>query len=314
MKADPKKTTYGFLKPMLLAGIVLIALFFALFTTNVFAADISVAAEFENRTYNVGDTISVDVYVVGVRAGTSYEGYVLVEFSGMSVTGVKGGTGFDIKPGYQPGVLTVNYKTNSAFNSAVSGSRARVCTVTGTIPNVADTVVKVKATATENGVSSTSAQLAYKVKRAALPKVRVTPTPSPTPSPGPSETPGPTNTPTPTPSPTPTPEYVPTPTATLVILEAPQDTPAPTETRAPYTETIAPTATSSAALSEKFTSAPEAPKEEQEESPVPVGSVIFWAVVALVLGIWIGISIGAAIWKKNSIFVTDQEKKIIGKK
>ncbi len=104
---------------------------------------------------------------------------------------------------------------------------------------------------------------------------------------------------------TPVPTPVPTPEATMAVIatSTPDVTEAPAATEeAPETDTP------------KFTpSAGKNNRPDDSEKNENNGEIVFWTIVALVVGIWIGIAIGAMIWRKKSVFMTDKEKKIIGR-
>lgn len=112
-----------------------------------------------------------------------------------------------------------------------------------------------------------------------------------------SESAEPTSEPTPTPSPTPAP--------TMAVLETkpPKETAAPVET---------PEITPEASAQPGITPKP-GDKNDDSKKSENNGKVVFWSIVSLAVGIWIGIIIGAITWRKKSVFMSDKEKKIIGR-
>lgn len=129
---------------------------------------------------------------------------------------------------------------------------------------------------------------------------------------GPSGSPSPgTGTGTATPSASPT--AVPTePPATLTVIEtAPPSQSIPPSGSAPSGTT--PDRAEESFLPSAPSAGPDPGQTESEPNPVSVGAVVFWSIVSLVGGIWIGIAIGAFIWRKKSVFMTAEEKKIIGR-
>lgn len=107
----------------------------------------------------------------------------------------------------------------------------------------------------------------------------------------------------PTLEPTPTPSPTPAPTMAVLETEIPNQTEVPTETPA-----ITPEESAQPGITPK-------PGDKNDDSKKSEGNgkVVFWSIVSCAVGIWIGIIIGAVTWRKKSVFMTDKEKKIIGR-
>lgn len=102
-----------------------------------------------------------------------------------------------------------------------------------------------------------------------------------------------------------TPTPTPVPTIAVIVTASPiPETEAPTEI--PAAPTPVPTSAP--------TSAPTVDPALKEAKTLTNGKLFFWMLVALVAGIWIGIGIGAAKWRRKTIFMTQEERKIIGRK
>lgn len=104
------------------------------------------------------------------------------------------------------------------------------------------------------------------------------------------------------------PTLAPTPEPTAAIIE---NSPVATETVPENTEEVTAPETISPISTPAETKTPA--KENDDSQRIRNGEMIFWIFVALIVGIWIGVFIGAAVWRKKSVFMTDKEKKIIGR-
>lgn len=143
----------------------------------------------------------------------------------------------------------------------------------------------------------------FKLGTATIDVVIPTPTPTKAPTPTPTKIPPPTPTkaPTATPKPgenTPTPTVTPTSTNEVII---PDDSPTPSTS-----ETSTPENTASPTYTPEMTTTPtttEIPKII--DNSIDIWAYIFWAIVSVIVGVWIGIGIGYMIWgrrSKNSMF------------
>lgn len=103
----------------------------------------------------------------------------------------------------------------------------------------------------------------------------------------------------------PTPTPTPAPTMAELITAVPSPTAEPTETVKPEEKGTfdAP----------KITPSTSGNNDANYKAEVNAGALVFWVIVSLLIGIWIGIFIGAKLWRKKSVFMSDEEKKIIGR-
>ncbi|MBP5312715.1 MAG: hypothetical protein J6112_07790 [Clostridia bacterium] len=299
-------------------GLVLAALFFAalllaafagLFSGNSYADGARFLAEWPEGVYDVGEDINFEISISPLAAGKKVNGKITATIRGLDVIFLEPGPGFDIRTSRTPGVLVIEFSSDAGYFTTAAG-KAVIAMLRCSIGSEDETKIQLAGSYTENGTNVTIPTSLFTIERYVPPTPTPSPTPEPTPTPGPEDTPVPTETPSPSPTIAPTDTPSPTPTPTMAELETP--TPAtPTPVRTP-----APTAVVSDSTPEVII--PEKPGGDQSglsgTDPVPIGAVVFWAIVAIVAGIWIGIVIGAVIWRKRSIFVTDEEKKILGKK
>ncbi|MBO7657756.1 MAG: hypothetical protein J6T65_00370 [Clostridia bacterium] len=279
---------------------------------TVIAAGFSAIARWPSGLYNAGEQVEVEIAIEGLSGNGEITGGITVEVNGLSVSLVEPVNGFSIKTEYKNSVLSIEAESNS--NLVISGGSATVCIIHFTADENPVSKITVQAYVSEGNMSGMTSKTVYEIARVTPPPTDTPePTDTPSPTPGPDQTPDPNVTPTPTEvptdTPTPTPTATPTPTPTMAVIETESatQTPEPTE----YAEeTPEPTPTSDVIRPDDVPGG----SGNGGDSAIPVGAVVFWSLLSLVGGVWIGIALGAAIWRRKAIFVTDEEKKIIGKK
>lgn len=318
MKKTLKKKRNVNVQPALFAaGTVFLLL--AFITAGLFlpvsAQNYGVSAEWSgnSRQYDFGEEITVEFSLTGLEPGRACSGTITAEITGLDFLLFEKDPGFDISPGIRPGadgapnLLTVAFSTEGNFSITTAGKTA-VCMAKCAIGRSSpETVIKIRAEIISGDSKTDTPVSIFTINRKAVP----TEAPTKAPTQGPGETPeqgGATEIPTmvPTQGPTPTP----TPTVPLINTPSPEAT------------TESPTPTAAAAPEESDGPGQQGgdPGENDNngnkngDDAVKIGAVIFWAAVALVAGVWIGIATGASIRKKKPFFVTEEEKKIIGKK
>ena len=301
-------------------------IFSALFTPYVSKAEgATVSLNFKNREYAVNDMVSVEIFLKGLSPETQYNVKLNISHNGF--------TNLVIKSQVTDALDSLGETDSSIqFQNKVSPDAE------GTIACcVLEMFIKGDATKAEISVSAevtdasgaslnvggSSAELTVSEKTetpvVTEPPVTEAPTATPSSTVAPSATaPTATAKPTqsPTTAPTATPEATLAPTATAVVTATPEPTLTVIATPEGSNSPLPPINTD-----DSFTPPPVVPtnngsddlKNKGEVDPISVGAVIFWSIVSLVGGIWIGIFIGAAIWRKKSIFMTPSEKKIIGR-
>ena len=301
-------------------------IFSALFTPYVSKAEgATVSLNFKNREYAVNDMVSVEIFLKGLSPETQYNVKLNIShngFTNLELNNPEAGT-----------------NTTAEENVFIAGFNAELISDTNGTVNCGLLEMFIKGDATKAGITvsaevtdasgalltvgGSSAELTVSEKTetpvVTEPPVTEAPTATPSSTVAPSTTaPTATAKPTqsPTTAPTATPEATIAPTATAVVTATPEPTLTVIATPEGSNSPLPPINTD-----DSFTPPPVVPtnngsddlKNKGEVDPISVGAVIFWSIVSLVGGIWIGIFIGAAIWRKKSIFMTPSEKKIIGR-
>ncbi len=284
------------------------AVFAAIFSFDTFADGYTVMVEWPGGTFDKGETIDIEISIIGLATGKVVNGGITAEVTGLELSLIEAAPGFEIHPNYTPGVIVVEFSSNAGYISTQAG-KAVICMLRCRIGEDAETRLKVQGTVSVAGMTEMTPQSIFTVNRVPAPTEKPTSTPKPTPTPGPDETAAPTFTPTPSPTMAPTDPPTPTPTPTMVAGE----TPLPTSTETAQETSISDNTPFQTSDAIKPVDVPGG-TDRKTADPIPYGAVVFWAIVALVAGIWVGIGIGAIIWKRKSIFVSDAERKVIGKK
>lgn len=321
MKKDNAKKNNTLIVRIALFAVMLLFVITAVFSgmINVYAEDFKAAVELPTSVFDIGEEFAVEFSIYGLVSGKSSSGTITAEYKGLGFLQFEAAPGFEIRPNKQQGIITIEFSTTGGFVTGADG-KATICMANCYTNEEASTVITVHASLQQSGSEVfTTPDSVFSLKRKPVPTPTPTPRPTPTPTPDPDITIDPDSTPvvtdTPTPSPTPTmvPTDVPTPTPTPTLIA--DETPSQTDQsgiETPYytseNNTYAPGPTSA------NNPGPTAGNKANTDSSISIGAVVFWSLVTLVAGIWIGIGIGASIWKKQSIFVTDEEKKILGKK
>ena len=299
MNRSAKMTEKSLRKPDILRifarlGVFVAALLTAFaFCLPAHADDCSISVEWPGGVFDIGDEIVIEFSIYGLEKGRAVSGSINAEYKGLGFSIPEAAPGFNVKANLQPGSVTITFETDGKFTPSSDG-KAAIVMLKAYITEEPETSIKAYAVVSDGSMNTMTQQGIYTVKRKDVP--------TPTPVPGGNPTPSPTIVPTDAPTPTPTPTLVPANTedpggnVTPVPTEAPTPCgPDPTEGSMPE-----PTAYNGSGRA--------------ADDTVKLGKIVFWAFVALVGGVWIGIAVGAVIWRKKSIFVTDEEKKIIGKK
>lgn len=302
------------------AGVSLLLLPFSA-PHNVQAEGASFSASWENRPYMAGEQVKIRLSLSGLPADGQIAGSISLSLSGL-----------------ENAMLVSN---ESILETAASTTVFRISVSEGAYANVGasgvweigEITVTVSASAAESrfsaeAVLSDSAGNPIAVVPASYTVVRSAETPTPTATPA--QTPVPSDGATQTPPDGETPDassLSPSPSAeTPEITATPEPTVPPAtmteiETASPSEEPMGSGAVSSQTPegspgifhTQQPGQTPGAGPDDSEARTISVGAVIFWSIVSLVGGIWIGIAIGAFIWKKKSVFMTAAEKKIIGR-
>ena len=257
------------------------------------ADGLSVSVKFDKTEYAIGDTVTFDIIISGVDAGADVSGEITV--------------------GIDDGLSALS----AASPIAVSGKASDDgnLTYSSVTANVAGEGAKIKISANlsinsgeQQTVSSGDVSVVVKTVAAASPTPAATPTPVTTATPVATGTPSSDADVTPEttedPSETPTEETTVEPTATMTVILTPEPTAESGGISVPETDIPAVTPSSDP----NATASP-----EKESDPIPVGAVVFWSIVSLIAGVWIGIWIGSIIWRKKAVFMTSSERKIIGR-
>lgn len=270
------------IKKYLLTLLILI-IAFGSFSSLMSNAAFASLARWSEGVYGLGENIEIEIVISGFAGKKDITGTITAELTGLDVISVENTSGFEINSMYMNGKLTLEILNGKSIVVGDNGQSVICllkCTTKGTTSKLA-----VSSVLTGDGVTNTQGKQNFTIKRS---QVKVTPDPRGTVVPS-------TATP------------VPTPTPTMVIWDTPDvtETPAPTETP---TETPEDTSTPGVIVPDDNND-----KVVKEDGPASIGSIVFWSAVSLVVGVWIGIAIGASIWKRKSVFMTEDEKKVIGK-
>ncbi len=281
------------IKGFLIKITVIAAALLALCLSNVYAEDRTIAVEWPDGVFDTGDEIVIEFAIYGLEKGHAYSGSINAEYKGLGFSIPEAAPGFNVKANLQPGSVTVTFETDGKFTPSSDG-KAAILMIRAFITEAPETTLKAYAVISDGNMNEMTKTGIYTVKRKALP----------------TQTPAANETPTPVTIPTEEPTLTPTPT--LVVVNTPS----------PGAETETPEATGAPATEIPYNTAETVPSQKpggssggSGDDTVKLGKIVFWTIVALVAGIWIGIAVGAVLWrKKRAIFVTDEEKKIIGKK
>lgn len=301
---------------ILLSAIIFVLAYIFIPMLPVSADECTIVAEWDDRSYAAGETVKISVLVQGFMPASRVSGKLEVKLSGFENVNFISGSGFDLDTTYsaiaQPSTLSISVPDGSYVETDASG-----------FWNVGDITASVSGDVSGFSVSGrlqyddlkeiSVKNADYTVLRSSATAVPPSATAAPaTDTPVPSDTPVLSHTPSPggstasgtaVPSDTPEPEA----TATMTVIKTPDISGSPV----PPSATAVPTATD-----DKWTAPTSGGSpipSEKEFNTISVGAVIFWSIVAMVAGIWIGILIGAFIWRKKSVFMTSEEKKIIGR-
>ena len=294
------------------AAVLLFALFASAvcFPVRILRAEgAAVYASFDDKEYSKGDSVSIKIMLKDFPENSSLKGSVTVSLGGVKEIKCQG-----IPAEITPEITESKVVFSTGESSVtIAGGSLELFSVNAVINTDADASVSVSAAlknedGSEVSVSGYSGKI--KIKKAVIPAPETTvPTATASvtavPSALPSETPLVSEMPSETPVATETSVPTAPPTPTLTVIE----TPAADATDLPPINTdegfsVPPVSTPSS---------DNTPKNDETINPVSIGAVIFWSIVSLVAGIWIGILIGRSIWHKKSVFMTPSEKKIIGR-
>ena len=285
------------------------AAFFALFLSVAAAgpavsnaAGYSFAPEWQKREYDVGENVDVKIRITGVEGAGELSGSLDVDIQGLLVSLVEPLSGFKIVSNYKNGRLSI---TTEGTGSVIPAGSVDFVMLHLRVTEELDPSFSLSGFLSEGSTSGMIPHARYEIKHV-KPAATETPSQTPTAAPGGTQEVSQSDLPeTPTAAPTATPE--PTATPTMAAIETPGAATAP-----PTADTETPQVTEGRPDVIEPGSYPGG--SNRSADPISTGAVVFWAFVALVAGIWIGIGIGAGIWKKKAIFVTDDEKRIIGKR
>lgn len=266
------------------------------------AAGYSFVPDWQKREYNTGDNIDIKISIAGIAGAGELSGSLDVDLEGLLVSLVEPLSGFTIISEYDNGRISIS--TEGTGSVIPAGSVDFVMLHLRVTDDLAP-AFSLSGFLSEGSTSGMIPHTKYEIRHAAPPGTEVPTTVStaqPDGTAAESELPG-TGTPSGTPEPTPTP----TATPTMAVIGTPGGTPsAATENTEPPPET--------GGRPELIEPGEYSGGNGKNADPISTGAVVFWSFAALVAGIWTGIAIGAGIWKKKAIFVTDDEKRIIGKR
>ena len=321
--------------------VILVTVLAVVFLTSSFIAGVyparaegaSCSVSWSERPYMEGEQVKIRLALTGLPANAQIAGSVSLSLFGLE----------DASFVSNESMLETNYNTTSSpavFRISVSEGAYVTASADG-VWEIGEFSVKVSAGGSESrfsaeaslsdaaGTEITITTAAYSITRSAE-----TPTPAPTQTPTPGQSGTPSSGATPTPDTSASPSGSATPDISSMSPSPSESTPEPTQTPEPtdppatmtVIETAAPSGSgqpSDGSPSDKNT--PDAaegtllPSVSSQrpgtggDNTISVGAVVFWSIVALIAGIWIGIGIGAFIWRKKSVFMTPTEKKIIGR-
>ncbi|MBP1587848.1 MAG: hypothetical protein ILO53_05545 [Clostridia bacterium] len=287
-----------------IVALVLAAAIGAFAPVDAEAAGYSFVPDWQKREYDTGENVDIKISIAGLEGAGELSGSLDVDLQGLLVSLVEPLSGFRIVSDYDNGRISI---TTDGTGSVIPAGSVDFVMLHLRVTEDREPAFSLSGFLSEGSTSGMIPHAKYEIKHVPLP---ATEAPSESPA-GPGQTTDPeqsgapeTEKPTGTPAPTETP----TATPTMAVIETPGEA-----TAEPSEAAETPEATEGRpGIIEPGEYSGE--NNNRNANPISTGAVVFWAFVALVAGIWIGIAIGAGIWKKKAIFVTDDEKRIIGKR